>query len=118
MKVIVFGHRGWIGSMMCELLKQDSTIELITTDFRANDIRDVELLLEAKEPTHVMSFIGRTHGVIGNKSYPTIDYLEEKGKLNENIRDNLYGPIILSNICKENNIHFLSKYFPNYSKEV
>jgi dTDP-4-dehydrorhamnose reductase len=106
MKVIIFGHRGWIGSMMCELLKQDSTIELITTNFRANDIRDVELLLEAKEPTHVMSFIGRTHGTIDNKKYTTIDYLEQEGKLTENVRDNLFSPLVLATLCAKYNIHF------------
>lgn len=106
MKVIVFGHRGWIGSMMCNLLRQDEKIEVITTDFRADNVRDIEMLLEAKEPTHVMSFIGRTHGTIDGKEYTTIDYLEQKGKLTENIRDNLVSPFVLATLCSRYNIHF------------
>ena len=51
-------------------------------------------------------FIGRTHGCIGDKKYATIDYLEQKGKLLENVRDNLYSPMALSLICKERNIHY------------
>jgi 3,5-epimerase/4-reductase len=106
MKVLVFGHKGWIGSMMCKLLEQDTEIEIITTTFRANDIKDVELLLEAQRPTHVMSFIGRTHGTIDDKQYTTIDYLEQDGKLTENVRDNLFSPIVLATLCTKYEIHF------------
>ena len=54
---------------------------------------DETLLEEIKDiqPTHVVSFIGRTHGTIGEKVYTTIDYLEQEGKLVENMRDNLYA---------------------------
>ena len=66
------------------------------------------LLTEIKEykPTHAISFIGRTHGKINDKVYSTIDYLEQKGKLYENIRDNLFSPLLLSEICKNMDIHF------------
>ena len=53
-----------------------------------------------------MSFIGRTHGVIGEKEYTTIDYLEQKGKILENVRDNLFSPVVLSLLCKKHDIHF------------
>ena len=52
--------------------------------------------------THIMSFIGRTHG--GN--FNTIDYLEQPGKLVDNIIDNLYSPIVLSILAKKYNIHY------------
>ena len=48
-----------------------------------------------------MSFIGRTHGKIGDKEYPTIDYLEQPGKLVENTRDNLFSPLVLAILCKK-----------------
>ena len=54
----------------------------------------------------MVSFIGRTHGKIGDKQYTTIDYLEQEGKLQENVRDNLYSPLLLSMICKNHNIHY------------
>jgi dTDP-glucose 4,6-dehydratase len=68
----------------------------------------VELRKEIEEiqPTHVVSFIGRTHGRIGDKIYTTIDYLEQEGKLVENMRDNLYSPLLLADICKKNKIHY------------
>jgi len=47
----------------------------------------------------------RTHGKIGEKVYPTIDYLEQEGKLVENVRDNLYSPMLLNMICREKKIH-------------
>ena len=53
-----------------------------------------------------MSFIGRTHGTYENEKIGTIDYLEKPGKLTENMRDNLFSPIVLAEICKTNNIHF------------
>jgi len=36
--------------------------------------------IENINPTHIISFTGRTHGKIGDKIYGTIDYLEQKGK--------------------------------------
>jgi 3,5-epimerase/4-reductase len=62
--------------------------------------------LESIKPTHVVSFIGRTHGTIGDKVYTTIDYLEEPGKLVENVRDNLFSPVVLAMLCKERGIHY------------
>ena len=54
----------------------------------------------------LVSFIGRTHGKINDIEYSTIDYLEQEGKLKENIRDNLFSPLLLAKICSEKNIHF------------
>jgi dTDP-4-dehydrorhamnose reductase len=53
-----------------------------------------------------MSFIGRTHGTYEGQTIGTIDYLEKPGKLVENMRDNLFSPLALAEICKKRNIHF------------
>ena len=53
-------------------------------------------------PDRVVCLIGRTHG----EGYATIDYLEQKGKIVENIRDNLYAPVTLAILCQKYNIHF------------
>ena len=53
-----------------------------------------------------MSCIGRTHGKINDCEIPTIDYLEEKGKLIENLTDNLYSPMLLAHLCNERSIHY------------
>jgi 3,5-epimerase/4-reductase len=105
MKVAVFGYKGWIGSMMCNLLQKDN-ISILKPNIRANNIKKVENFIKENKPTHVMSFIGRTHGSIGEKKYTTIDYLEQPGKLDENIRDNLFSPIVLAQLCKKYSIHF------------
>jgi hypothetical protein len=70
------------------------------------DFKVLKKEIETIKPTHILSLIGRTHGKIGNKVVSTIDYLENEGKLVENIRDNLYSPLILANICEKKNIHF------------
>lgn len=105
MKVLVLGHKGWIGSMMVKLL-EEKQIEYVTTDIRPENKVTFEKELLRLSPTHVMSFIGRTHGVIGDKKYTTIDYLEQKGKIRENVRDNLFSPIVVSLLCKKHNIHY------------
>lgn len=104
-KILIFGGNGWIGTKVYNLL-HSMEIEVFKSNFRANDIKNVEDEIKKIRPTHVMSFIGRTHGVYNNEVIGTIDYLEKPGKLVENINDNLYSPLVLAEICKRNNIHF------------
>ena len=94
MKVLVFGAKGWIGGMMCSLLNKER-ITYVAAKSRADDKVAVETEIIEVQPTHIMSFIGRTHGVHNGKEYTTIDYLEQKGKLVDNVRDNLFSPMIL-----------------------
>ena len=101
MKVIVFGAKGWIGSQFVPILKKEKHI-VIETDVRADNEVEVAKLLDIHQPTHVVSFIGRTHG----EGYTTIDYLELPGKLELNVRDNLYGPITLALLCSTRGIHY------------
>ena len=37
MKVLLFGHRGWIGGMLIELLKYDNQIELYLANSRVDE---------------------------------------------------------------------------------
>lgn len=104
MLVLVYGANGWIGTQFIKLL-QNNNIEYIIGSSRVDNHDDLTIEINKYNPTHVLSLIGRTHGIIDNKIYSTIDYLEQKGKLVENIRDNLYGPLLLSFICSNKNIH-------------
>ena len=104
MKVLVYGHAGWIGSQFVEILKKNN-INYILGTVRVDDTSSLLQELDTILPSHVVSFIGRTHGKIGEKVYPTIDYLENPGKLVENVRDNLFSPISLALACKERGIH-------------
>jgi dTDP-4-dehydrorhamnose reductase len=105
MNVLVYGANGWIGQQFVQLLVNKS-IRFMIGKSRADNIQTLTSEIDAIEPTHVVSFIGRTHGTIGEKVYTTIDYLEEPGKLTENVRDNLFSPIVLAQICSSKQIHY------------
>jgi dTDP-glucose 4,6-dehydratase len=105
MRVLVYGSKGWIGGQFIEVL-QNKNVDYICANSRVDDVEGVKNEIDIVSPTHVVSFIGRTHGKIGEKEYTTIDYLEQEGKLVENIKDNLFSPLVLANICMQKNIHF------------
>jgi len=103
---LLYGANGWIGSQVYNLLVSMG-IKVDKSECRADDYNLVDMEISSKDGlTHVMSFIGRTHGVYDGEVISTIDYLEKPGKLVENIKDNLYGPIVLSSICKKYGKHF------------
>lgn len=105
MLVLLYGSKGWIGGQFCNILESNN-INYFCGKSRVDNYETLKNEINQIKPTHVISFIGRTHGKIGNKTYKTIDYLEQEGKLVDNIRDNLYGPLLLCQLCKENNVHF------------
>lgn len=104
MKILIYGSKGWIGSKVCESLKT-TTHEVYHAKYRADDQEQVEKEILEIKPSHIMCFIGRTSGTINGIAYNTIDYLEQEGKLVENVRDNLYSPIVLAILCQKYNIH-------------
>ena len=101
MKVLIFGSKGWIGSQFLKLLK-DAKHDVVETSTRADNDVEVAKVLKNIKPTHVVSFIGRTHG----PGHSTIDYLELPGKLKDNVCDNLYGPLTLAIQCEKAKIHY------------
>ena len=105
MKILVYGHKGWIGNQFIELLNSTNSIYELG-NARVDNIIEMENEIKKITPSHIVSFIGRTHGKIDDKEYTTIDYLEQKGKLKENVRDNLFAPISLALISKKYNIHY------------
>jgi len=104
MVFLVFGHKGWIGSKVIDMLK-DKNVSFVTSSTRVDNIEAIVLDLEKYTPTNVLCLVGRTHGIYDGVNIPTIDYLEKKGKLVENVRDNLFGPVTLAMLCKERDIH-------------
>ena len=105
MKVLLYGRNGWIGQKVYDLLVQGGH-EVVVGDARAEDRITIEEEIKCVNPTNIISTIGRTHGIIDGVNYTTIDYLEQKGKLRENIRDNLYSPTILALISNKYGIHY------------
>ena len=100
MKVLVYGSRGWIGKQFTVLLRE-SDIEYCHGFARVNEIEELKKEISLYQPTHIIAFIGRTHG----PGFNTIDYLEQPGKLVENLRDNLYAQVTLANVCSLYRIH-------------
>jgi dTDP-4-dehydrorhamnose reductase len=122
MRVLVYGSKGWIGQMFIKLLDMEQ-INYNHGVARVNIEEDVNNEISNLKPTHIVSFIGRTHG----ENYSTIDYLEQPGKLYENIRDNMYGPFVLALLAERHKIHYtylgtgcIFKYDDNhpYGKEM
>lgn len=105
MKVLIYGANGWIGKQVCNLL-DSMNINWVEGKVRAENINELENEINNLSPTHIMSFIGRTHGEINGTKYTTIDYLEQKGKIKENIRDNLYSPLVLAILSNKLNFHY------------
>jgi dTDP-4-dehydrorhamnose reductase len=100
MKWLIYGVNGWIGGMVSNYLRRLDE-DVVAAKARADDEVDVEKEILEVKPDRILSFIGRTHG----PGYSTIDYLEQKGKLTENVRDNLYSPLVLAILGKKHGIH-------------
>jgi 3,5-epimerase/4-reductase len=100
MKWLVYGSKGWIGGMVVsELVKKGE--QVVAAEARADQEDAVEQEIQAVQPDRIICLIGRTHG----PGFSTIDYLEQKGKLVENVRDNLYSPVVLALLGKKYGIH-------------
>lgn len=113
MRILIFGANGWIGQQfqsVCDRACNAGT----DIEYRASGVRRISLDMQSEiideivayNPTHVISFVGRTHGTVGDRVYSTIDYLEQDDKLNENMRDNLVAPLLLAYLCKHAGIHY------------
>ena len=105
MKFLVYGVNGWIGSKVFKQLKEENN-DVVAGNCRVDNVKDLEEEILNVNPSHVISLIGRTHGTYNDKVYGTIDYLEQPGKLVENVRDNLFGPLVLSLLAQKHNFHF------------
>lgn len=101
MNLLIYGGNGWIGNQFVTILKERN-IKYHISGLRVDNTEEITKEIDELKPTHLVSFIGRTHG----EGYTTIDYLEQKGKIYENVRDNLFSPLTLAIIAKERNIHF------------
>lgn len=103
-KLLIFGSKGWIGNQFVDYLKSnDTNIDFLETDVRADNEEEVEKVILNYNPTNIISFIGRTYG----NGINSIDYLEQKGMLKYNVRDNLFAPMVLASVSNKYNIHYI-----------
>ena len=105
LKFLVYGTRGWIGNKVYQHLKENNH-DVVSGNVRVNDVNALEQEILEVKPTHVISLIGRTHGTYEGNYIGTIDYLEKPGKIYENVRDNLFSPMVLSLMAQKHNFHF------------
>lgn len=101
MKILIFGYKGWIGTELCNLLNNFNEYELILSDIRVENSKEVEELIISSKPDRIISVIGRTH----SKDINSVDFLEKKGNLKININDNLFSPFVLAFLSNKYNIH-------------
>lgn len=101
MRILLYGGHGWIGTQICRLLDL-SDHEYRVAEGRADDEASIRREIHGYNPTHVLCMVGRTHG----PGFATIDYLEQPGKLPENLRDNLVAPLLLAIVCTQTQRHF------------
>ena len=105
MKILIYGSKAWIGGKVLKHFR-DESIEIIEGTSRVDNVQMLEEEIINIQPTHIISTIGRTHGTYNGKDYGTIDYLEQPGMLKDNIRDNLFAPMLLALLSKKHNYHF------------
>lgn len=100
---LVYGSKGWIGQQVLGILKERKHRVVVGTARTDNDDA-VKKEIDNVMPDRVLCLVGRTHG----PGCATIDYLEghpSEGKLQLNMRDNLYSPLSLALLCQEKDIH-------------
>lgn len=97
---LIYGANGWIGSQICASLKQMGHVVIAGTA-RIDDVVQTEKEILNVNPNRIISLTGRTNG----PGFGTIDYLEQRGKITENVRDNLFGPMVLAQLSEKWNIH-------------
>jgi len=100
MKFLVWGWKGWIGEQVMTHLKEAGH-DPVGAASRADDENAVAAELDSVKPDRSICLIGRTRG----GDFLTIDYLEQKGKIKENVQDNLWGPIVIAYQSSARGIH-------------
>ena len=100
-KWLLYGGKGFLGGQFVCILNELYPNDLIRiSDQRiknTTNLSGVEQELKEWNPTHVIIVLGRTHG----PGYSNIDYLEQKGRLAENLADNLFAPLVLAAVAEQ-----------------
>ena len=103
-KILVYSAHGSIGGQFIGVLEEEG-MEYVVGEKRLGDVPDqsIEGEILSVSPTHVAFFTNRTHDP-GNAM--TDDLEGGPDKLAINIHENLYGPLLLAELCRKFDIHF------------
>ena len=91
-KIIVYGGKGWIGSQFCEILNNQEK-DYISLNTRIDNYEAVENDIKKYDPSHIISFTGRTHGNINGKEYEILVFLV--GHEQKSIGNNMFVDLLL-----------------------
>ena len=102
MRILFYGHKGWIGQLVIQYwrkLYQEDELFFSNVKILPSNYNELESEFKNVNPDRIFSSVGRTFG----NGINNIDYLEDK--LQENINDNLYAPIVLAQLSKKLSVH-------------
>ena len=66
MNILIYGSKGWIGNQFIEILKKKYIVYILGKS-RVDNYKSLKEEILEHNPTHIVSFIGRTHGKINEK---------------------------------------------------
>ena len=95
MRVLIYGHTGWIGSYLCNILRK-KFITVCHADGRIEQYDRCTQLLTLYEPTHVIIAAGLT-------GRPNVDWCEDHR--DEVLRVNVIGTTVIADECRKLGIH-------------
>ena len=130
MRWLVVGAKGWIATHVTEYLECAQQTVLKVTE-HVTSVAHAKTIIANAQPDRIVCCVGRTYG----PGFTTIDYLEQKGKLVENLESNLMVPVWIAQATtipilyfgtgciyefdelhtKENGIGFQESDKPNFS---
>jgi nucleoside-diphosphate-sugar epimerase len=91
MKWLVFGAKGWIGQQVLDRL-ESAREEIVVNADHFSSFSLLKRYIDLVNPERIVCAVGRTYG----PGFSTIDYLEQAGKLTENLESNLLFPVWLA----------------------
>lgn len=107
--ILIWGHRGWIGSEICNVLEGSLNLKVIRAFTRPGqsslaEVRDeLHTAVMHQHVSHVFCLLGFTH----TDEVCNIDALEGGPAMtHRNVRDNLFAPVTLAMLCREYRVHF------------
>ena len=102
-KILIYGEKGYIGSLLKEYFLKESNIKILSSLFhKIKDEQQIEKDIEILKPNRIISCIGLTNIQNDNSTL----FLNQDSYLPKNLENNLYIHLLLANVCINYNIHF------------
>jgi 3,5-epimerase/4-reductase len=109
---LLFGGNGWIGQAITKILR-DAGERVTVSNLHFSSFQELKELVQCAEPDRIVCCVGRTYG----PGFTTIDYLEQPGKLTENLESNLMLPIWIAQASIIPTLYFGTGCIYEYDEE-